>query len=117
MAVMASLSDDVVPLPTARLIACFLRDRDPAEAEALLPQLLPYRDLVIGVGLDSAELGRPPELFERVFALAADEGLHRVAHAGEEGQPDYVRSALDRLGVERIDHGIRSLEDDALVAR
>ena len=102
---------------SARLIACFLRDRDPAEAEALLPRLLRYRDLVIGVGLDSAEVGRPPELFERVFARAADEGLHRVAHAGEEGPPAYVWSALDRLGVERIDHGIRSLEDPALVAR
>jgi adenosine deaminase len=102
---------------TARLIACFLRDRDPAEAEELLPRLFPYGDLVIGVGLDSAELGRPPELFERVFARAADEGLHRVAHAGEEGPPEYVRSALDRLGAERIDHGIRSLEDDGLVAR
>jgi adenosine deaminase len=102
---------------TVRLIACFLRDRDPAEAEELLPQLLRYRDLVIGVGLDSAEVGRPPELFERVFARAAAEGLHRVAHAGEEGPPDYVRGALDRLGVERIDHGIRSLEDADLVAR
>jgi adenosine deaminase len=102
---------------SARLIACFLRDRDPAEAEALLPRLLPYRDLVIGVGLDSAERGRPPELFERVFARAADEGLHRVAHAGEEGPPEYVLSALDRLGAERIDHGIRSLEDAGLVAR
>jgi adenosine deaminase len=102
---------------SARLVACFLRDRDPAEAEALLPRLLRYRDLVIGVGLDSAEVGRPPELFERVFARAADEGLHRVAHAGEEGPPEYVRSALDRLGVERIDHGIRSLEDAGLVAR
>ena len=102
---------------TARLIACFLRDRDPAEAEDLLPRLLPYRDLVIGVGLDSAERGRPPELFERVFARAAEEGLHRVAHAGEEGPPEYVRSALDRLGAERIDHGIRSLEDDELVTR
>jgi adenosine deaminase len=102
---------------TARLIACFLRDRDPAEADALLPRLLRYRDLVIGVGLDSAERGRPPELFERVYARAADEGLHRVAHAGEEGPPEYVRSALDRLGAERIDHGIRSLEDAGLVAR
>jgi adenosine deaminase len=102
---------------SARLIACFLRDRDPAEAEALLPRLLRHRDLVIGIGLDSAEVGRPPELFERVFAMAADEGLHRVAHAGEEGPPAYVVSALDRLGVERIDHGIRSLEDDGLVAR
>ena len=82
-----------------------------------LPRLLPYRDLVIGVGLDSAEVGHPPELFERVFARAADEGLHRVAHAGEEGPPAYVRSALDRLGVERVDHGIRSLEDPSLVAR
>jgi adenosine deaminase len=102
---------------TARVIACFLRDRDPAEAEALVPQLLPYRDLVIGVGLDSAEVGRPPELFERAYALAADAGLHRVAHAGEEGPPDYVAAALDRLGAERIDHGIRSLEDPSLVAR
>jgi adenosine deaminase len=102
---------------SARLIACFLRDRDPAEAEDLLPRLLPYRDLVIGVGLDSAEVGHPPELFERVFARAADEGLHRVAHAGEEGPPEYVRAALDRLGVERVDHGNRSLEDPALVAR
>jgi adenosine deaminase len=102
---------------TARVIACFLRDRDPAEAEALVPRLLPYRDLVVGVGLDSAEVGRPPELFERAFALAADAGLHRVAHAGEEGPPAYVWSALDRLGIERIDHGIRSLEDPSLVAR
>jgi adenosine deaminase len=102
---------------SARIIACFLRDRDPAEAEDLLPRLLPYRDLVIGVGLDSAEVGYPPELFERVFARAADEGLHRVAHAGEEGPPAYVWSALDRLGVERVDHGIRSIEDPSLVAR
>ena len=102
---------------SARLIACFLRDRDPAEADDLLPRLLPYRDLVLGVGLDSAEVGYPPELFERVFARAADEGLHRVAHAGEEGPPAYVWSALDRLGVERVDHGNRSLEDPSLVAR
>jgi adenosine deaminase len=102
---------------TARVIACFLRDRDPAEAEALVPRLMPYRELIVGVGLDSAEVGRPPELFERPFALAADEGLHRVAHAGEEGPPEYVWSALDRLGVERIDHGIRSLEEASLVAR
>lgn len=102
---------------SARLIACFLRDRDPAEAEDLVPRLAPYRDLVIGVGLDSAEAGFPPELFERAFALAADQGLHRVAHAGEEGPPAYVWSALDRLGIERVDHGNRSLEDPSLVAR
>ena len=102
---------------SAKVLVCFLRDRDPEEAELLLPRLLPYRDLVIGVGLDSAEVGRPPELFERVFAQAAGEGLHRVAHAGEEGPPAYVWSALDRLGVERVDHGIRCLEDPSLVAR
>src|SRR3954447_10625395 len=96
---------------TARLIACFLRDRDPAEAEALLPRLLRHRDLVIGVGLDSAESRNPPELLEWVFAMAADEGLRRVANAGEEGPAIYVTSALDRLRVERVDHGIRSLED------
>jgi adenine deaminase len=102
---------------SAALIPCFLRDRDPAEAEALLPRLLPYRPLVIGIGLDSAEAGRPPELFERVFAQAADEGLHRVAHAGEEGPAAYVTAALDRLRIERVDHGSRSLEDPSLVAR
>jgi adenosine deaminase len=99
------------------LIASFLRDREPADAEALVPRLRPWRDLVIGVGLDSAEVGFPPELFARAYALAADEGLHRVAHAGEEGPPAYVHGALDALGVARIDHGIRSLEDPALVAR
>ena len=102
---------------TARLIVSFLRDRDPAEAEALVPRLRPWHGLVIGVGLDSAEVGHPPELFERAYALAADDGLRRVAHAGEEGPPAYVRGALDVLGVERVDHGIRSLEDAALVAR
>ncbi|HEV7188936.1 MAG TPA: adenosine deaminase [Blastococcus sp.] len=102
---------------SARLIACFLRDRDPAEAEDLVPRLAAYSDLVIGVGLDSAEVGHPPELFERAFARAADQGLHRVAHAGEEGPATYVWSALDRLGIERVDHGNRSLEDPALVAR
>ena len=102
---------------SARLIVSFLRDRDPAEAEALVPRLRPWHDLVIGVGLDSAEVGFPPELFTRAYAIAADEGLHRVAHAGEEGPPAYVWGALDSLGVERIDHGIRSTEDPALVAR
>jgi adenosine deaminase len=102
---------------SAVLIACFLRDRDPAEAEALVPRLRPWHGLVVGVGLDSAEVGHPPELFRRAYALAADDGLHRVAHAGEEGPPAYVWGALDALGVERVDHGIRSMADPALVAR
>jgi adenosine deaminase len=102
---------------SARLIVSFLRDRDPGEAEALVPRLRPWHGLVIGVGLDSAEVGFPPEPFARAYALAADEGLHRVAHAGEEGPPASVRGALDSLGVERVDHGIRSLEDPSLVAR
>jgi len=69
------------------------------------------------VGLDSSELGHPPEKFERVFARCRELGLHRVAHAGEEGPPAYIWSALDALGVERIDHGVQALKDDALVAR
>ncbi|MBB3676457.1 adenosine deaminase [Modestobacter versicolor] len=102
---------------SARVIVSFLRDRDPREADALVPRLRPWHGLVIGVGLDSAEVGFPPEPFARAYALAADEGLHRVAHAGEEGPPAYVTGALDALGVERVDHGIRSLEDPSLVAR
>jgi adenosine deaminase len=83
----------------------------------VLRAALPFRKHFIGVGLDSAEVGYPPSLFTRVYAIAASEGLHRVAHAGEEGGPEYVWEALDLLGVERIDHGIRAMEDPALVAR
>lgn len=72
---------------------------------------------VLGIGLDSAEVGHPPEAFAAVFAAAAEAGLHRVAHAGEEGPPDYIWAALDVLGAERIDHGVRCLEDGALVDR
>jgi adenosine deaminase len=78
---------------------------------------LPYRQHFIGVGLVSTEIGYPPELFRDVFAAAAAEGLHRVAHAGEEAGPDYVWQALDLLGAERIDHGIRSMEDASLIRR
>ncbi|NRF67054.1 adenosine deaminase [Aquincola sp. S2] len=102
---------------SADLILCFLRHLSEEEAFATLEAALPYRELFIGVGLDSSEQGHPPEKFERVFAKCAELGLHLVAHAGEEGPPDYVRSALDVLKVERIDHGVRSLEDPALVAR
>src|SRR6266581_4874373 len=86
-------------------------------ADAVLRACLPFRDKFIGVGLDSAEVGHPPALFSNVYRLAAAEGLRLVAHAGEEGGPDYVREALDELHAERIDHGVRSMEDPALVAR
>jgi adenosine deaminase len=82
-----------------------------------LDEALPCRDLFIGVGLDSSERGHPPEKFARVFARCRELGLHLVAHAGEEGPPAYIESALDVLHVERIDHGVRCLEDPALVAR
>ena len=102
---------------SADLILCFLRDLGPDAAMAALTAALPFRDQFIGVGLDSSEVGYPPALFQDVYRRAAAEGLRRVAHAGEEGPPDYVSEALDVLRAERIDHGIRSLEDLALVAR
>lgn len=102
---------------TSRLIMCFLRHLSEAEAEATLDEALPYLDRIAGVGLDSSEVGHPPAKFERVFARARGLGLKIVAHAGEEGPPAYVHEALDLLKVDRIDHGNRSLEDAALVAR
>ena len=102
---------------TSKLIMCFLRHLDEASAFATLEAAGPYLDRITGVGLDSSELGYPPSLFQRVFASAAALGLKRVAHAGEEGPPEYVFEALDMLAVDRIDHGNRSLEDDDLVAR
>lgn len=102
---------------SASLIMCFLRHLSEDEALATLDEALPYRDKIIGVGLDSSEVGHPPEKFARVFARARDLGLHLVAHAGEEGPPAYIESALDVLHVDRIDHGVRCLEDPALVAR
>src|ERR1700722_17914748 len=95
------------------LIMCFLRDRGAEAADEMLTAILPFRADIIGVGLDSTEIGYPPELFAR----AAAEGLHLVAHAGEEGGPETVSAALDVLHVERVDHGIRSMEDPALVKR
>jgi adenosine deaminase len=102
---------------TSRLILCFLRDRSAAEAEEVLEAALPFRDAIAGIGLDSAERGNPPGKFRAVFARAAALGLHRVAHAGEEGPAAYVAEALDILEVERIDHGNRCLDDPALVER
>jgi adenosine deaminase len=99
------------------LILCFLRHLSEAAALATLEAALPYRDKFIGVGLDSSEKGNPPEKFARVFARCRELGLHRVAHAGEEGPPAYIWSALDVLHVERIDHGVACLGDPALVAR
>jgi len=99
------------------LILCFLRHLSEEAAFATLEQALPYREHFIGVGLDSSERGHPPEKFARVFARCGELGLHRVAHAGEEGPPAYVWSALDELAVERIDHGVRSTEDPALMRR
>ena len=102
---------------TSRLIMCFLRHLDEADAFATLEEAMPWLDRIAAVGLDSSELGHPPSKFARVFAEARARGLRLVAHAGEEGPPDYVREALDVLGVERLDHGNRSLEDTALTAR
>ncbi len=99
------------------LILCFLRHLPPEEAMATFEEALPYRDRLLGVGLDSSEVGNPPELFVDVYDRARAEGLHLVAHAGEEGPADYVRQALDLLGVERIDHGVRAEDDPPLVSR
>ncbi len=102
---------------TTALILCFLRHLDEASAQRTLDEAMPWRDRFIGVGLDSSEKGHPPSKFERVFARARSLGLQAVAHAGEEGPPEYVHEALDLLKVGRIDHGNRALEDPALVAR
>lgn len=102
---------------TSRLILCFLRHLSEEDAFATLHAGEPYLDRIVGVGLDSSERGHPPEKFARVFARARAMGLKCVAHAGEEGPPEYVRQALDILAVDRLDHGNRAMEDGALVAR
>ena len=102
---------------SASLILCFLRHLSEDEAFASLEQALPFSDKFIGVGLDSGEVGNPPEKFARVFARCRELGFHRVAHAGEEGPPAYVWTALDVLKVERIDHGVQSSKDAALMQR
>jgi len=102
---------------SSRIIMCFLRHLNEASALATLEEAKPFLKGIVGVGLDSSEKGHPPKKFARVFALAAELGLKRVAHAGEEGPPEYVWEALDVLQVDRIDHGNRSLEDDDLVSR
>ncbi|MEQ1447143.1 adenosine deaminase [Acinetobacter schindleri] len=102
---------------TSHLIMCFLRHLSEAAAFETLEQALPYKDQIIGVGLDSSEIGHPPSKFERVFAKAREAGFLIVAHAGEEGPAEYVWEALDLLKVNRIDHGVRSEEDPALMQR
>jgi len=99
------------------LIAAFLRDESEASALSVLEELLAMGAPIMGIGLDSAEVGNPPSKFVRLFDRARAAGLHLVAHAGEEGPPSYVWDALDLLGVERIDHGIRSVEDAVLLKR
>jgi adenosine deaminase len=102
---------------THRLILCFLRHLSVADAMQTLEEALPHAEAISAVGLDSAESGNPPAKFASVFARARREGFLTVAHAGEEGPPEYIREALDVLGVSRIDHGVRCEEDSALVER
>jgi adenosine deaminase len=99
------------------LIMCFLRHLPEADAMATLEEAAPFLDRILAVGLDSSEVGRPPEQFARVFSEARSLGLRAVAHAGEEGPPEFIWGALDLLGAERIDHGVRCLEDPELVTR
>ena len=120
--VIAGLSDGMADAEakhgiTSKLILCFLRHLDEDAAFATLREAEPWLDRIAGVGLDSSEVGHPPEKFARVFAAAKAKGLKLVAHAGEEGPPDYVVQALDVLHIDRLDHGNRSLEDPALTAR
>ncbi|MEU8572370.1 adenosine deaminase [Streptomyces asoensis] len=102
---------------STRLIMCFLRDESAESARETLEAARPYLDRITGVGLDSAEVGHPPAKFREVYEAAAALGLRRVAHAGEEGPPEYITEALDLLGVERVDHGLRCMEDPRLVER
>jgi adenosine deaminase len=101
----------------ASLIMCFLRHLDEADAEQTLDRALSFKDKIAGVGLDSSEIGNPPSKFKRVFGRARDAGFFLTAHAGEEGPPQYIWEALDVLGVGRIDHGNRALDDGILVGR
>jgi len=102
---------------SSAFILCFLRHLPEEDAFATLEEAQPFRDHFVAVGLDSSERGHPPSKFARVFARSRSLGLHAVAHAGEEGPPEYIREALDLLGAERIDHGVRCLEDPELTRR
>ena len=102
---------------TSYLILCFLRHLSEDSAFKTLQEALPFRDWIEGVGLDSSELGFPPKKFKKVFAKATEEGFRKVAHAGEEGPSEYIWQALDILGVSRIDHGVKCIEDNNLIRR
>lgn len=102
---------------SSQLIMCFLRHLSEEKAFETLEQALPFKDDIIAIGLDSSEVGHPPAKFERVFAKAREAGFLIVAHAGEEGPPEYIWEALDLLKVNRIDHGVRSEEDERLMVR
>ena len=102
---------------TSGLILCFLRDLSVESATQTLTEALPYREWILAVGLDSAEVGHPPSKFEAVYNRSREEGLRAVAHAGEEGPPAYIWEALDLLHAERIDHGVRCADDARLVER
>jgi adenosine deaminase len=102
---------------TSHLIMCFLRDQTAASAMATLESAIPFHDKIVAIGLDSAEVGNPPSKFQGVFDRARAEGFLTVAHAGEEGPPEYVWEALDLLKVSRVDHGVRCMEDPKLVER
>lgn len=102
---------------SSRLILCFLRHLSAESAQETLQQALPFREQIIGVGLDSSEMGHPPSKFVNVFEEARQHGFRVVCHAGEEGPPEYITEALDLLHAERIDHGVRCMEDPALVER
>lgn len=99
---------------SSKLIMCFLRHLSAEEAMETLHSSLPFREWIVAVGLDSSEMGHPPEDFKAVFDEARTHGLLTVAHAGEEGPPEYIRQALDDLKVSRIDHGVRCVEDSKL---
>lgn len=102
---------------TSDIIMCFLRHLSQEEAFETLQQSLEYKDIIIGVGLDSSELGNPPKKFEEVFIKAKEEGFKLVAHAGEEGDVSYIEDALDLLQIERIDHGVQAINSEALMKR
>ncbi len=102
---------------SSKLIMCFLRHLSVEAAMTTLRQALPFKDRIVAVGLDSSEVGNPPEKFIKVFERAREEGFFTVAHAGEEGPPEYIWQALDLLKASRIDHGVRCVEDPKLVAR